>query len=82
MDNGDLAAAALRKDRKGPCNCAGRTRDKKPRRGCPKCAGSGTVEVCDACDGSGFNKDTQRACARCEGKGYRMPLPLLKKAGA
>ena len=81
MDNGDLAAAALHKDRKGRCGCANHTRDKKPRRACPKCAGSGVVEVCDACDGSGFNAALQRACSRCEGKGYMTPLPLLKKKG-
>jgi hypothetical protein len=79
MDNGDLAVAAMRKDRKGPCSCIQHTQDRKPRRTCPKCAGSGVVLACEGCDGSGFNAKTQKACGRCDGKGYVAPLPLHKK---
>lgn len=73
MDISDLAAAALKPDHIGRCNCARNTKDLKPRRNCPKCGGKGKVHACDGCDGSGWNREKQIACAKCEGKGYTKP---------
>lgn len=70
MDTTDIAAAALKPNHKGHCNCSARTRDKRPNRACPKCKGTGTLTACAECEGSGWNKTNQKACMRCGGAGY------------
>jgi DnaJ-class molecular chaperone len=71
MDTSDIAAAALKPDHKGKCNCARGAKNLKPISRCPKCKGTGILTACDACEGSGWDKNTNSTCGRCGGKGFR-----------
>jgi hypothetical protein len=70
MDNSDLAAAALRPDHTGKCNCSRNTKLGKPSKTCKKCKGTGRVTACADCEGSGWNKNSNSMCRKCVGCGY------------
>lgn len=59
MDTSDIAAAALRPDHIGKCNCSRHTKNKMPNRGCKKCKGTGKVKACDKCDGKRMEPDAK-----------------------
>lgn len=71
MDNSDIAAAALKKDHRGPCNCQKHSRTGLANRSCKKCQGTGIIHACRECSGSGWNAKQQKPCSICEGNGYR-----------
>jgi hypothetical protein len=71
MDATDIAAAALKPDGRGPCNCRKATKNAKPHSKCPKCRGTGTLTACEDCGGSGWNAKKQGVCSLCQGHGYR-----------
>jgi DnaJ-class molecular chaperone len=73
MDTSDIAAAALKPDGVGVCNCSRHTDKRKPMRRCPKCHGSGKLTACLDCEGSGWKPAINAACQKCEGKGYIPP---------
>jgi hypothetical protein len=70
MDTTDIAAAALKTDGKGPCNCKHRTNDRKPHPACPKCHGHGILTACLRCGGAGWEAAENKICPKCEGKGH------------
>lgn len=73
MDTSDIAAAALKADGRGTCSCYRHTKNAKPHRSCPKCAGKGIVAACQNCGASGWNPAAGAACTFCEGRGYHLP---------
>jgi DnaJ-class molecular chaperone len=73
MDTSDIAAAALKPDGVGVCNCSRHTNKRKPIRSCPKCHGTGKLTACLDCEGSGWKPAINAACPKCAGKGYIPP---------
>jgi len=67
MDTSDIAAAAIRPNRTGRCNCA--TGKKRPKPKCPKCKGTGKITVCENCEGAGWDIKNNRGCLRCQSTG-------------
>lgn len=70
MDNGDLAAAAIKPNRIGPCNCKRTTKNGKPSRKCLKCAGTGKITACAECEASGWSSKQNKPCPKCQGLGH------------
>jgi hypothetical protein len=46
--------------RKHPSSCA--------------CRGTGWIEICEACEGTGYNGKMQKVCGPCGGEGARMAV--------
>ena len=65
-----IAAAALKEDGVGPCNCKHHTKGGKPRKQCSMCHGTGKLKACLTCEGTGWNPTTNKACPKCQGNGY------------
>jgi hypothetical protein len=70
MDTSDIAAAALKPDGRGRCNCARRTKDRKAHPACAKCHGKGILTACLECGGSGWKATANEVCSKCQGNGY------------
>jgi DnaJ-class molecular chaperone len=73
MDISDIAAAALKPEGIGVCNCSHYNDKRKPNPRCPKCHGSGKLTACLACEGSGWMATANTVCPQCQGNGYRPP---------
>lgn len=71
METSDIAAAALKKDGIGVCLCSKQTRNGRSRPKCPKCHGTGKIKVCEKCEGSGWNRESQQKCSKCDGQGVQ-----------
>ena len=71
MSGFDDIARAAASGGKARCSCRHKARDGKAQTKCAFCRGTGTVEACPLCDGSGFNPKTQKACVQCGGRGCR-----------
>lgn len=69
-DVSDIAAAALKADGVGPCNCKKHTKDAAPSIRCAKCKGTGKITACLDCGGSGWNPKKNKTCPVCMGLGH------------